>query len=66
MLDKQTQRDIDRIMERHTEKAFEEITSSIENEEYPPSQIMRYLATHWDQGDYYREWWETDDDQEWY
>ena len=35
------------------------------NEGVRPSDIARHLDKYWDLGDYYREWWETDDEGEW-
>lgn len=54
---------IDRIMEKHIHDAFEEVYVKIEaGTDTKPSEIARHLDRYWDLGDFYREWWETDDE----
>jgi hypothetical protein len=65
-LTQEQERVIDRKLEDQIYRAFEAIHGLVEGyEDAKPSDIARYLDTYWDLGDYYREWWESDDEGEW-
>lgn len=65
-MNKEDEQKIDREMEKRIHEAFDYIYSKVELDgNYKPSEIARYLNTYWDQGDFYREWWESDDEGEW-
>lgn len=52
---------IDSRMQDAVYKAFDAVYSQVEGDGVKPSEIARYLDTAWDLGDFYREWWETDE-----
>ena len=57
---------IDSIMEKHIHRAFEQIQGEVETRMgVKPSEVANYLDKYWDLGDYYRDWWQTDDEAEW-
>ena len=57
---------IDSRMQFAIYNAFEGIYSYVEySDGVKPSEIARYLDTGWGLGDIYREWWESEDEEEW-
>lgn len=65
-MNREDQERINREMRRWLSKAFDIIHCDVELDgDYKPSDVADYLETMWGLGDFYREWWESDEDGEW-
>lgn len=66
MISKEQKNRIDSIMQVHVHNAFDQIHGELEYGGcVKPSELAGVLDLYWDLGDYYEEWWNTDDEGEW-
>lgn len=62
-LDRQQKGHIDSVMQDRIYKAFDSLDDWRDSEGLKPSELARELDYSWDLGDYYREWYESGDEE---